>query len=208
MRRVRIRADDKLSRHRIAFEHDRVADSFRSFAVGQLAMQTNAFALRKLALFKLQLGSQVEQAHLAFLLGEDFIEKSQVVAEEKYRAGIIHRGFFADKLIEEDRRHGRDVFVAEAEVGASESGVARLNGGNTDFRCTGGDARASTFRLWRGGCPRLYGRAKLDILSRPRSNHVLCQYLLRQRHRALAEKILAKHMIRSGSRQDVELRQY
>src|SRR5579864_3468382 len=121
MRRVRIRADDKLSRHRIAFEHDRVADSFRSFAVGQLAMQTNAFAFRKLCLFELELRSQVEQAHLAFLLGEDFIEKSQVVAKEKYRAGIIHRGFFADKLIEENRRHGRDVFVAKAQVGSSEA---------------------------------------------------------------------------------------
>ena len=40
--------------------------------------------------------------------------------------GIGDRRVLAEKVLEENRRHRRDVFVAEAQIGARESGVAGL----------------------------------------------------------------------------------
>ena len=47
---------------------------------------------------------------------------------------IVDRRVFADVVLEEDRRHRRDVLVAEAKVDAGETGVAGLDCGDTDLR--------------------------------------------------------------------------
>ena len=56
-----------------------------------------------------------------------------MVAEHENRAGIVHLCVFPDELFEEDRRHRRHVFVAEADVGQHEPFVAGLHRGNTDL---------------------------------------------------------------------------
>ncbi len=84
--------------------------------------------LAKVFLLELQLARQIEQAHLLLLLRHHFVEEGEVIAEEHDRAGIGDRLFFAEEVLEEDRRHRRDVLVAEAQIGARETGIARLNG--------------------------------------------------------------------------------
>src|SRR2546425_5979775 len=56
-----------------------------------------------------------------------------MVAEHQDRAGIVDLRVFPDELLEEDRRHRRDVLVAEPNVGEHEPFVARLHGGNADL---------------------------------------------------------------------------
>ena len=62
-------------------------------------------------------------------------KKRQVVAEKEHRAGIIYRRISSDQLIEENRRHGGDVLMAEAQIGARETGVAGLDRMDADSRC-------------------------------------------------------------------------
>src|ERR1035441_3882099 len=81
----------------------------------------------KVFLLPLQLGRQVQQAHLAFFFRKHFIEEGEVIAEEQDGAGVGDRRVLAQKMLEKNRCHGRDVFMAEAQVGASEPGVARLD---------------------------------------------------------------------------------
>ena len=50
-----------------------------------------------------------------------------MVAEKQDAGRIVHLGVFADKVFEEDGRHGRDIFMTEAEVGARKSGITRLH---------------------------------------------------------------------------------
>ena len=78
-----------------------------------------------------------------------------MVPEHQDRAGIVDLGVFPDELLEEDRRHRRDVFMAEPDVGEHEPFVARLHGWNADL----------PFR-------------RID-------DPTACQDLLAQRHRAL-----------------------
>src|SRR5258708_2199218 len=120
-----------------------MANAFRALAIGQFAMQSDPFPHCKFALLQLELCREIEQAHLALLLREDFVEKGQMVAEEEDGTGIVDGSIASDELIEEDRCHRRDVFVAEAQVGARETRVAGLDGGYTElWNSTGGDARA------------------------------------------------------------------
>src|SRR5208337_877984 len=128
VRRMRIRANVELPRQRVALGHDGVADSFRAFAVTQFAVQLDAARFRKIFLLQLQLVRQIEQAHLALFFREHFVQKREVVAEEHDRARIRDRLVLAEKMLEENGRHGRDVFVAEAQIGAGESGIAGLHG--------------------------------------------------------------------------------
>ena len=56
-----------------------------------------------------------------------------MVAEEHDGLGVGDRLVLAEEVLEEDRRHRGDVLVAEAQVGARESGVARLDGFDADL---------------------------------------------------------------------------
>ena len=83
VRRVRVGADIQLPRQRVAFEHDRVADSFRALAVGQFAVQLDSLLRGEILLLELELRRQIEQAHLLLLFRNHFVEKRQVVAKEQ-----------------------------------------------------------------------------------------------------------------------------
>ena len=96
-------------------------------------MQPDAARFREILLLQLQLGRQVEQSHLAFLFRQHFVEKREVVAEEQDAAGVVDRLVLAQVVLVEDRRHGRDVLVAEAQIGTGEPGVARLDGFDADL---------------------------------------------------------------------------
>src|SRR4051794_27830140 len=56
-----------------------------------------------------------------------------MVTEEHHAGAVVHRSVFADKMLVEDRGHGRDVLVTEAQIGARESGVAGLYCRNPDL---------------------------------------------------------------------------
>ena len=49
--------------------------------------------------------------------------------------GIVDRLVLAEEVLEEDGRHGRDVFVAEAQVSAGKSGVAGLHRVDANLVC-------------------------------------------------------------------------
>ncbi len=83
VRRVRVGADIQLPGQRIGLGDDGVADALRAFAVGQLAVQPNAARLGEIFLLQLQLRREIEQAHLALLFRQHFVEKRQVIAEEQ-----------------------------------------------------------------------------------------------------------------------------
>ena len=127
VRSVRVRADIQLSRQRIALQHDGVADALRSFAVFQFAMQLDSLLRGEILLLELELGGQIEQAQFLFLLRNHFIEKGQVIAEKQNARGIVHLRIFANIALEENRRHRRNVLVAEAQVGPGETGIARFD---------------------------------------------------------------------------------
>src|SRR5712692_7048802 len=163
MRRVRIGAYDQLPRQCVAFEHYRMTNAFRALAVRQLPVQPDAALFGKILLLQLELRRQVEQTHLALLLREHFVQKRQVVAEENDRRGIVHRSIASRQLIEEDGCHGRDVFMAEAQIGASESGVSRLH----------------SLDAW------LFFFNPVSVNTASRANHVAGENFLRQRHGTL-----------------------
>ena len=90
-------------------------------------MQLDPLALRKPLLFDLELRRQVEQPQLLFLFRNDFVEEGQVIAEEKDGRRIIDLRIFPDVMLEENRRHGRDVLMTEAQISTGETGIARLH---------------------------------------------------------------------------------
>src|SRR5580765_6086248 len=49
-----------------------------------------------------------------------------MVAEKKNCRGIIDLGIFAHKMLKEDGRHWRHIFVAETQIGAGKSRIRRL----------------------------------------------------------------------------------
>ena len=104
-----------------------MADAFRAFAIGQFTVQFDSLLLGEILLLEFKLGGEVEQSQFLFLFGDHFIQKGQVIAEEDDGGGIVDVGVFAYVALEEDRRHGRDVLVAEAQIGAGEAGVAGLD---------------------------------------------------------------------------------
>jgi hypothetical protein len=131
VRRVRVGANIQLPGQRVAFEHDRVADAFRSLAVFQFAMQLDSLLGGEILLLEFELRRQIEQAELFFLFGNHFIEKGQVVAEKDNARGIVDLRVFADIAFEENRRHRRNVLVAETQVGLSKASIAGLDAGNS-----------------------------------------------------------------------------
>src|SRR5712691_6107178 len=176
VRRVRIGANVQLPRQRVAFEHDRVADAFRSLAVGQFAVQANSLLRGEILLLEFELHRQIEQAELLLFFGNHFVEKCEVVAEEDDARGIVDFRILTHVAFEENRRHRRNVLVAEAEVGAREAGVPRLDRGHANFKSrlaalggTGEGARPHT------------GRLHADLYAG--SDHVARENLLGERHR-------------------------
>ena len=127
VRRVRIGANVHLPRQRIGLQHHRVADAFRTFAVGKLAVQFDSLLLREILLLQLELRGQVEQPHFFLFFGDHFVEKGEMVAEEANARGIVHRNIFANVLLVKDGSHRRDVLMAEAQIDAGKASVARLD---------------------------------------------------------------------------------
>ena len=114
-----------------------MADPFRTLAVFQLSVQPNAPLTCKILLLELELGGQIEKSHLAFLLGKHIIEKRKVIAEKQHSRRIVHRSIAPHELIEENRRHGRDILVTEAQVGPGEACIVRLHCLHTNFPARG-----------------------------------------------------------------------
>ena len=50
-----------------------------------------------------------------------------MVTEKQNARRVVHLGVLAHVALKENGGHGRDVFVAEAQVGAGKAGVARLH---------------------------------------------------------------------------------
>src|SRR5579872_1642103 len=110
-----------------------MANSLRSLAVLQFAMELDSLPGGKVLLFKFELSRQIEQAEFLFLLGDHFVKKREVVPEENDAGWVVDPGVFADVALEEDGSHRGDVFVTEAQVGLGESSIAGLNSGHTNF---------------------------------------------------------------------------
>src|SRR6266566_2163185 len=83
--------------------------------------------LREIFLLELELRGQIKQAELLLLFVYDFIQERQVIAEEQDRRRIVYLGIFADVVLEEDRRHRSDIFMAEPQVGHGETGITGLH---------------------------------------------------------------------------------
>src|SRR3954447_6072645 len=115
---VGIGADVQLAGKRVALGDDGVADAFGAFPVLKLTVQLDALGLAERFLLELELSGQIQKADLFLFLGDDLVKESEVVAEEEDALGIVDRRLFAHVLLVEYRRHGRDVLVAEAKVGA------------------------------------------------------------------------------------------
>src|SRR6266699_801754 len=133
VRRMRIRADIQLPRQSIALQNNRMADSFRALAVLQFAMQLDALLFGKFLLLELKLCGQIKQAQLFFLFRNDLIQECQVVTEEKDRRRIVYLGIFAHVMLEENRCHRSDIFMAEAQVGARKTSIAGFHRWDTHF---------------------------------------------------------------------------
>src|SRR6185437_14917881 len=102
---VGIGADIQLSGKRVTLENDRVADSFRPFAVFQLSMQLDSLLGCEILLLQLELRRQIEEAELLFFFRYHLIEEGQVIAEKQDAGGIVHLSVLANVALEEDRRH-------------------------------------------------------------------------------------------------------
>ena len=134
VRGVRIGAHVELPGERISFRHQRMADSFRALAVAQFAVQLDALRLGEFHLLQLELRGQVEQPHLFLFFGNHIIQKREMVAEKQDGRLVVHRRVFAHVMLVKDRGHWGDVLMAEAQIGAGKSGVARLHVRHANFR--------------------------------------------------------------------------
>src|SRR6266478_79858 len=105
-------------------------------------MQLDSLLRREILLLELELGSQVEEAQFLFLFRDHLIEEGEVIAEKQDARRIVDLRILADVALEEDCRHGSDVFMAETEIGAGEAGVAGFHGAcRASLGWTCGDAR-------------------------------------------------------------------
>src|SRR5215467_5985926 len=110
-----------------------MADALRAFAIFQLTVQPDSLLTGEFLLLELELTRQVEQPHFFLLLGDDLVEKSEVITEEDDGGRIIYLGIFSDEVLKEDGRHGSDVFVAEAQIGAGKTCIAGLHRWHADL---------------------------------------------------------------------------
>src|SRR5215469_666389 len=133
MWRVRIRADVQFAGSRVALCNHGMANAFRAFAIFQLAMEPDSLLAGEFLLLELELTRKVEQPHFFLLLGDDLVEKSEVIAEEDDGGRIVYFGIFSDEVLKEDGRHGSDVFVAEAQIGAGKTCIAWLHRWHADL---------------------------------------------------------------------------
>ena len=122
-------------------EDFRVADGLRALR-GQravqiqsieLAVELHALLAREDPLLRLQLIRDIEQPHLDVLGAHHLRQKRQMIAEEEDGLRIVDRLALANELLEEDRRHRRDVLVAEANVRTHETLIAGLHSRNADL---------------------------------------------------------------------------
>jgi len=81
----------------VAFSDHGMTDALGALAIFQLAVQADALLFGKVFLLHFQLVGKVEQSHLLFLFGDDFIEKREMVAEDQNGRRIVDFGVFADK---------------------------------------------------------------------------------------------------------------
>src|SRR6185437_3235361 len=102
-------------------------------AQAQLPVELDPLLLREGPLLFLELIGDVEETFLDPLRRHRLTQEGEVVAEQEDRAGIEHPFVLADQLFEEDRRHRRDVLVAEPDVGHHEAFVPRLHRRNADL---------------------------------------------------------------------------
>src|SRR5579885_1379594 len=89
-------------------------------------MQLDALGFREVLLLEFQLRCQVEEAHLSFFFRHDVIQERQMIAEETDGRSVVNRNILPDKLLVEDRSHGRYVFMAETQIDARETRIAGL----------------------------------------------------------------------------------
>jgi hypothetical protein len=79
------------------------------------------------------LSCQIKQTKLLLFLRNHFIEKRQVVAEKENARRIIDLRVLADVTLKKNGRHGRDIFMAETQIGAGKSSIARFHACNPDL---------------------------------------------------------------------------
>src|ERR1035438_4901212 len=96
-------------------------------------MQADSLLLSEILLLYFQLRRQVKQAQLLLLLGNHLIKKRQVIAEKQNARRIIYLRILADVALKENRCHRSNVLVAEAQIGARESRIARLDRLHANF---------------------------------------------------------------------------
>src|SRR5215470_13642013 len=89
-------------------------------------MQANSLLPGEILLLEFELCGEIEQSELFLFFRNHFIEKRQVVAEEKNRRRIVDLCIFAHIVLKEDGGHRRDVLMTETQVGTCETGVAGL----------------------------------------------------------------------------------
>ena len=118
----------------VPFQHLGVADGLGALddrmlrrRAGQFAVELDALLLGKFLLLLLQLQRHVEQTLRLPGVGHGQFEEGQVVAEEEDRLRVDDLLVRADIVAPEDGGHRGHVLVAEADVGADEALVARLD---------------------------------------------------------------------------------
>src|ERR1700680_2850880 len=109
------------------------SDPFLSLAVFQLSMQPNSLLGREILLLEFELRRQIEQAELLLFFRNDFVEKCQMVAEKDDARRIVDLRLLSHIPLKENRSHRRDVLVAEAQIGAGETGVAWFHRWHADL---------------------------------------------------------------------------
>src|SRR4030095_3173089 len=129
VRRVRVRTDNDLTRERVALQDYAVANALGALTVNLPAVQANALFLGKGFLLADQLVSEIKQASRLSLGRHNVVEESQMILEKINRRRIIY-WLVSDEVLIEDCSHRSDVFVAEADVGANETSIARFHGLN------------------------------------------------------------------------------
>src|SRR5262249_42867780 len=104
-----------------------MANPFRTFTVSQLSMQLDSLFRGKILLLEFELRGQIEQPDLFLLFGDYFVEKRQMIAEENDARSVVDLRILSDVMLKKDRRHRRNIFMAEAQIGAGKARVSRFD---------------------------------------------------------------------------------
>ncbi len=90
-------------------------------------MQLDSLLRREILLLQFELRRQIEQAKFLLLLRNHFVEERQVIAEKEDTRGIVHLCILTHIALKKDRRHRRDILVAETQVGLRKTRIAWLH---------------------------------------------------------------------------------